>query len=310
MDIALVAHSYHRITESNRFFITVLEQIGTVTLFWDDSWMWRDGSILTSFDPSAYDIVVIWQWSKLLVTIPSQLQQHRNVVIVPMHDMVLVTPSWVWTRVARRFKILCFSIDLFRTLSAYTSLIHRVKYYPDPAELPSNASSEELSGFFWQRCNQITGSTISTLCNGTTFSLFTIHEAPDPGIANQPNVTPSIAADVIERSSWYQSRYDYLSSLSKHQVFFAPRLHEGIGLAFLEAMAMGLCVIAPNTPTHNEYISDNVNGLLYDQVGQALHFHDASRLGRQASSSIQEGHALWLASIDEMLYFIATPLTS
>jgi glycosyltransferase involved in cell wall biosynthesis len=35
-------------------------------------------------------------------------------------------------------------------------------------------------------------------------------------------------------------------------------------MSLLETMAMGLCVVAPDTPTHNEYISDGITGLLYD----------------------------------------------
>ena len=35
-------------------------------------------------------------------------------------------------------------------------------------------------------------------------------------------------------------------------------------MGFLKAMAMGRCVIAPNTPTMNEYIEDGINGFLYD----------------------------------------------
>jgi glycosyltransferase involved in cell wall biosynthesis len=47
-------------------------------------------------------------------------------------------------------------------------------------------------------------------------------------------------------------------------LYVAPRFHEGIGLSFLEAMAMGRCVIAVNNPTMNEYIIDGENGFLYD----------------------------------------------
>lgn len=311
MDIALVTHSHHQTTESNRFFIAALEQIGTVTVFWDESWMWKDASFLTSFRPSAFDLIVIWQWSKLLVAMPSALLQHHNVVVVPMHDMVAATPTWIWPRVARRFKLVCFSSGLFGQFAAQTPAIHRVKYYPDPAILPPNISSGELSGFFWQRSNQITESNLSALCNGTKFSLFTVHQALDPGnvIPIEPHVQSTISTDILKRSSWHSSRGDYLRDVSKHQIFFAPRLHEGIGLAFLEAMAMGLCVVAPNTPTHNEYIVSNENGLLYDTFNHPLRFDHAPQMGQKAYSSIKEGHERWLASVDGMLHFIAKPLS-
>ena len=34
-------------------------------------------------------------------------------------------------------------------------------------------------------------------------------------------------------------------------------------MAFLEAMAMGMCVVAENQPTANEYILSGQNGILY-----------------------------------------------
>ena len=35
-------------------------------------------------------------------------------------------------------------------------------------------------------------------------------------------------------------------------------------MAFLEAMSLGLIIIAPNNPTYNEYIISGHNGFLYD----------------------------------------------
>jgi hypothetical protein len=57
---------------------------------------------------------------------------------------------------------------------------------------------------------------------------------------------------------------------SKANVFFAPRAREGIGMAFLEAMARGQCVVANHAPTHSEYITHNVSGVLFDLQNPAL----------------------------------------
>jgi glycosyltransferase involved in cell wall biosynthesis len=50
----------------------------------------------------------------------------------------------------------------------------------------------------------------------------------------------------------------------------APRRYEGIGMAFLEAMAMEMCVVAENQSTANEYILSGKNVILYG--GDRIHF--------------------------------------
>ena len=55
-------------------------------------------------------------------------------------------------------------------------------------------------------------------------------------------------------------------STSRANVYFAPRLEEGIGQTFLEAIRWGRCVVAADNRTINEYIIHGVNGLLYDTL--------------------------------------------
>jgi len=73
-------------------------------------------------------------------------------------------------------------------------------------------------------------------------------------------------------------------------------------------MAMGLCVAAPDTPTHNEYISDGKTGLLYDLADvRAVNFAAVRELGARARESAQEGFARWSLVKDDLLDFLATP---
>ena len=83
---------------------------------------------------------------------------------------------------------------------------------------------------------------------------------------------------------------------------------EGIGMSFLEAMALGQCVVAPDAPTMNEYISNGTNGLLYplERPG-ALDLSRHREIGARARDSIERGFARWQASQEALLDFIATP---
>lgn len=76
-------------------------------------------------------------------------------------------------------------------------------------------------------------------------------------------------------------------------------------MSFLEAMAMGLCVVAPNAPTMNEYIRDGVNGLLYDPGNpQPIDFSRARELGEVARTSCEEGRREWLRATPKVKSFM------
>ena len=69
---------------------------------------------------------------------------------------------------------------------------------------------------------------------------------------------------VVKGANEFLPRADYLARLASCGVVLAPRRKEGIGMAFLEAMAMGKCVVAHDDATMNEYIVDGESGLLVD----------------------------------------------
>ena len=106
----------------------------------------------------------------------------------------------------------------------------------------------------------------------------------------------------IKQTDWFKEQSEYYKTLLASNIFFAPRIKEGIGIAMLEAMSMGMCVVAPDCPTMNEYIKHNVNGLLYDPNNpEPLDFSNAETLGEKARSSLEEGRIAWLDKIPEII---------
>jgi len=112
----------------------------------------------------------------------------------------------------------------------------------------------------------------------------------------------------ISTNNWWKDRRDYLATVAKHNIFFASRTYEGIGMSMLEAMAMGLCVVAPDRPTHNEYISHKKNGILYDPMNaKPIDLTHVKELGARARRSIEQGYSRWSAAQDQLLSFISVP---
>ena len=110
------------------------------------------------------------------------------------------------------------------------------------------------------------------------------------------------------RTAWHARRQEYLDNVARHNLFFASRRFEGIGMSVIEAMAMGLCVAAPDTSTHNEYVSDGKTGLLYDLGDpRPLNFSNVAELGKRARESVEKGFVRWTAAQDALLDFVACP---
>ena len=114
-------------------------------------------------------------------------------------------------------------------------------------------------------------------------------------------------------STWFADPSGYDALVERSNVYLAPRLSEGIGMGFLEAMANGMLVLAADAPTHDETISNWISGILFNPA--TPHHIDvagsAARMGRMAWKTCELGHAKWLASLSSVVEFIrSTPRPS
>ena len=83
---------------------------------------------------------------------------------------------------------------------------------------------------------------------------------------------------------------------------------EGIGHSVLEAMALGMCVVAPNASTMNEYVTNGLTGLLWDvERPRPIDFSDIASMGALARKRVEEGHNEWLGDQDRLRAFGWTP---
>ncbi len=151
--------------------------------------------------------------------------------------------------------------------------------------------------------------TIRQLIGGVRFDSFHIHLATDPGTpAPQLPSDEDIERHHITTSTWFEHKADLHAVMERANVYFAPRVEEGIGQSFLEAMGRGQCVVAPNQGTMNEYILPGLNGLLFDiHNPKPLDFSELARLGQRARESTIAGRAAWESAEEELVRFILTP---
>lgn len=310
--IAFVDHSYHRTTQSTSFLRDMLRERGNqVEDFWDESW--TGGRPIDWQEVQGHDVVIMFQ--SYCRSGPAAFRQvHPNVVYIPMLDQFgiwqgpMINQSDFWSPF-QGSKVLNFSNALHCLTIGFGIASHWARFY-QPAQPTASTAAPGLRGFLWlRRQDQIAWPLIRQLIEGTRFDRFHIHLAGDPG-AVKPELPSNadMARHNITVSTWFEDRSELAALVDQANVYFAPRMEEGIGQSFLEAMARGKCVVAANQGTMNEYILPGFNGLLYDHCAPLpLDFSDAQGLGARARDSVVAGHAQWLAHQEGIVDFILTP---
>ncbi len=311
--IAYVDHSYHRQTVSTDFIPQMLRRAGhEVDYFWDEAW--RHGPAIPWSAVSAYDAVVMFQIRCALPQGEYFRALHPNVTYIPMLDQwglwngpfVHLGESW---EPLQGCKAINFSSAAQAVTVGFGIRSLQVQYFQQPLAEPC-APAAGLHGFFWlRREEQIPWSTVRALIGEARFDTFHVHLVPDP-FSHEPTAPPSedCRRYNITTSTWFDSKAQFTEVLERANVFFAPRMAEGIGQSFLEALCRGQCVVAPNHGTMNEYILDGVNGLLYDSAEpRPLDFSRVIELGRAGWQAARRGYQRWLEAEERIVHFILTP---
>lgn len=79
-------------------------------------------------------------------------------------------------------------------------------------------------------------------------------------------------------------------------------------MSFLEALSLGMAVIAPDGVTMNEYVRSGENGYLYDPDNPvAPPWADARAWGEEARRRCLRGREDWLHSIPSIREFLLEP---
>ncbi len=305
MHVAFIGHDYHRKTGSSRFLLELIEEFATVESWFGAPGRGADWDWAADFDETRYDLIVVFQIHEAFRLLSGR---HPNVVFVPMYDAMFWAGAFYWRPAFNHAKTLCLSWALRQEVMRRGAVQAGFQYFPDPARHAVSDDFETLRGILWYRRREITPDLVFGLCEGTTFDRFTVHHAPDPGNEAPADWVAPSHMGRLAVTGWSADGGAYKNALREANVYFAPRPWEGIGMSFLEAMASGHCVVAPDGPTMSEYISHGHNGLLFDPAAPApLNFATARAIGARARESVMLGHARWAADKDRLVAFLTTP---
>lgn len=307
--IAYIDHSYHNKTVSTEFIPEILEKYGhKVDFFWDNSW--QGGNAVNFSDVMDYDVVIMFQSFCHIKSGQYFSKLHHNVVYIPMLDQFglwrgPINNIYQFWKPFHGVKVINFSIAAHGVTVGAGIKSHLVRFYRKPIE--SFKQKNGLHGIFWVRLqDELSWQKVKLLIGDTKFDSFHLHVAKDPGSTSP--ILPSkedIKKYNITISTWFDRKSDFNDVLDKANVYFAPRMEEGIGQSFLEAFSRGQCVVAPNHGTMNEYIQHGVNGLLYDSTNlQPLDFSDVHNICARTYLSCRLGYDTWMKSTTGMVEYI------
>lgn len=152
-----------------------------------------------------------------------------------------------------KLKALCFSQPTYDYLTKIGLKTLSARFFPRPSFKKPLSEKGPYTFFFWQRNRTITLSHVRSVIGDENIKKMYYRADPEleEGGPSLEKVTGWLEADALK---------ELLQSVD---FFIAPRVQEGIGMAFLDALAAGTPVIAYNDHTMCDYITPGVNGYLF-----------------------------------------------
>lgn len=307
--ILYIGHSYHLQTASTRFLIEILQKEFIIEeLSIDPGGKLPEKAF--SINASDYFAVVLLQVDYLS---PIFIAQGMRTIVIPMFDGSEHMPAEHW-RISGRALYLSFSRHLHAKINRAGCQSNLLKYFPEPVSEDELPDFNNLRGFVWVRrpVDGMNLDTVSKLVGDQLHSLH-IHDAPDDKNLNIYQRVPNFGNASLTRSTWFAKKSEYHDVVKRCNLYFAPRMSEGIGMGFLEAMARGAVVFANNASTHNEYISNWVNGIIFDNTLSSTPYLDIrsmEKISVAAWETVRNGRDDWMkvsSKINEYIINVKQP---
>lgn len=219
---------------------------------------------------------------------PDQLtlqQKDLNLIWVPMWDQAQGYNDEWWAALPKHLKVLAFSDVIFHKAKQANLSVLRLRYFKNPESLtPTNWENGRIA-YYWNRVGMIGPEFLEKFCKEANISELLFNPDVDPGIEENkyyelPAKIGNTRVTTIHRT---KTREGALQQIERANIVISPRMTEGAGMVFLEAMARGCAVVAHDAPTMNEYIKDCDNGILLDDTWLGLADRIKMKLGMSSS---------------------------
>lgn len=300
-----IGHSFHNKTKSSKFIQNILEAKYDFVKFDYDPYVDAFGKFKV-LDEQEYDIVVLWQVMPDISKLRKYLKFDK-IAFFPMYDGVPRLSDPLWNEY-RECNIINFSKTLHEECKKYGLSSYYIQYFPELAEIKN--MGDEKSVFLWQRREEINPDIVEKTLGIENINYLYHHQVPDPD--EELKIPSKNFEGKVKVSTWFDTKDDMNNYMQECAIYFAPRKLEGIGMSFLEAMALGRCVIAPDFPTMNEYIQNGVNGYLYKSPKhpKKIEIQNVRKIQENARKYIEDGYKKWEQDKFKILDWIESDVKS
>jgi glycosyltransferase involved in cell wall biosynthesis len=287
-------------TQSFSFFRDLLKEQFEVIEVDGLSWTKNDNPNIEQLNSKNFKSIIFCQVLPT-ATYLSKLKC-KNIIWLPMWDgqnglKLAILKSVFYKRF--NLKVICFSKKCYKMLNPFFNCKY-FQYFPKPKK---QVKLDKPKLLIWERRENLNYPFIkNNLIIEENFDLITIKQTIDVGKPSSIKETKKIK--LIKK---WLSKKEYEKVLAKHNVFVTPRLKEGIGFSFLEALERGYLVIANNDSTMNEYIKDGETGILFEynkpnkiQINLKL----IQKIGKSAKKYMEKGYKQWKIEEKRILKWI------
>lgn len=296
--LLFIGHEFHRKTQSTKFLLDLLASKYSVEVIFADP---DADNFFENISQKEYDVLILFQIMPSLEKIKN-IAKFKHFAFFPMYDHTKTLNNSRWNEY-KNFNIINFSKTFHNICKNAGLSSFYIQYFPKPTDISD--IGDEKSIFFWQRSEKITTKTIEKIISTDKINKLYLHKSPDP--KNKFIVPSKKWQEKIIYSSWFDTKQEMQEYLQKSALYFAPRKYEGIGMSFLEAMAAGRCVIAPDYPTMNEYITNGSTGYLYNfKKPKKIDLNNIRKIQKNTIEYIKQGYTTWEQEKYKILDYIQT----
>ena len=173
----------------------------------------------------------------------------------------------------KNYAVISYSQHITRRAETAGLKVLEVKYVPDARDGTVASFENGNILFYWNRVGMVGPLALAQICRELNISKLLFKEKLDPGIDPAKGYgVEQIPLDIdIELVPFFDDPKDAERFIETANVVIAPRPSEGVGLAFLEAMARGCTVLCVEAPTMTDYIVDGENGIYLNSLDVEEH---------------------------------------
>ncbi len=182
----------------------------------------------------------------------------------PMWDDCRRDSQSKWNRLPKSLQVVAFShaAAVKARLAGLPTL--ELQYFKKPESFVPADWSKGRVALYWNRKGIIGPDFVARFCETLNIDILLFRPTVDSASFNAAEYTlPSLLGSTkVEVLPPTMEREEFWKQTARANILIAPRLYEGAGMFFLEALARGCGVFAHDAPTMSEYITHGVDGYL------------------------------------------------